>query len=222
MIAPLMVPGTHWNGPNFFVITFLVSIALNLTVIELTFDSISHANTYLDSPLLSEHNLSAYISFTLIISHDIIKLDTRLPEEKFREGLNCCVPVIAFKRISKNRDGILTPTRIFELKFLSPKIPSNLSSSTYFCMCLQVYAHHYNAITACVLVTLQNSAGATQDVAIVVIVSFSTCPSAQATDPCCIFCHPSHLHALELSGMGLSTRCQKDHGYRKSILQRRN
>ncbi|KAL4143953.1 hypothetical protein QTP88_006201 [Uroleucon formosanum] len=80
--------------------------------INVAFDSTFHANKCLESPLLSEHNLSAYIPSTLILSHGIIKLDTSLREEDFWEGLKCDVPVIAFKRISVNRDGTLTPTRI--------------------------------------------------------------------------------------------------------------
>ncbi|KAL4119464.1 hypothetical protein QTP88_012271 [Uroleucon formosanum] len=163
--------------------------------VKVSFDSIFHANTCLDSPLLSVHNLSAYIPSTLIFSHGIIKLDTRFPEEEFREGLNCCVPVIEFKRISSNRDGIRTPTRIVELKFLSPKIPPNLSifnmlfdvspsiRSPLQCNNCLRFGHTSNF---CRSSPRCSHCGDNKH-------SISTCPSVQATNPCCLFCQGSHL-----------------------------
>lgn len=104
--------------------------------VKVTFDSISHANICLNSPLLEEHKLSAYIPSTLIFSHGVIKLDISFSEEDFWDGAKCVVPMNGFKRIVTNRDNILTPTRIVEIKFLSTKIPKSLSIFNVFFRCL--------------------------------------------------------------------------------------
>lgn len=86
-----------------------------------------NANICLDSPLLAEHKLSAYIPSTLIISYGVVKLETSLSEENFLEGAKCVVPIIGFKRIVVHRDGKLTTSCIVEIQFLSTKIPKSLS-----------------------------------------------------------------------------------------------
>jgi len=77
-------------------------------------------NKCLTSPL-QNISFAAYIPSTLIYSYSIIRVDTSLSEEEFWDGLNKEVRVISFKRISTKKDGVLIPTRIVELKFLSAK-----------------------------------------------------------------------------------------------------
>lgn len=163
--------------------------------INVTFESIFHANKCLESPLLSELNLSAYIPSTLIFSHGIIKLDTSLPEEDFWEGLKCDAPVIAFKRISTNRDGTSTPTRIVELKFLSRNIPKNISifnvlfdvspsiRSPLQCNNCLRFGH---TSKFCRSKPRCSHCGDNNH-------SLNTCPSAQTTGPSCLFCQLPHL-----------------------------
>lgn len=163
--------------------------------INVTFDSTFHANTCLESPLLTEHNLSAYIPSTLIYSHGIIKLDTSIPEEDFWEGLKCDVPVIAFKRISANRDGTPTPTRIVELRFLSRNIPQNISifnilfnvspsiRSPLQCNNCLRFGH---TSKFCRSKPRCSHCGDNNH-------SLNTCPSAQTTGPSCLFCQLPHL-----------------------------
>lgn len=163
--------------------------------INATFESIFHANTCLGSPLLTEHKLSAYIPSTLIFSHGIIKLDTSLPEEDFWEGLKSDVPVVAFKRISANRDGSLTPTRLVELRFLSQKIPQNISifnvrfevspsvRSPLQCNNCLRFGH---TSKFCRSKPRCSHCGESNH-------SLNTCPSTQTTEPRCLFCHLPHL-----------------------------
>ena len=163
--------------------------------INVAFDSTFHANKCLESPLLSEHNLSAYIPSTLIFSHGIIKLDTSLPEEDFWEGLKCDVPVIAFKRISVTRDGTLTPTRIVELRFLSRNIPQNISifnvifdvspsiRSPLQCNNCLRFGH---TSKFCRSKPRCSHCGDNNH-------SLNSCLSAQTTDPRCLYCQLPHL-----------------------------
>lgn len=163
--------------------------------VKVAFDSTFHANKCLESPLLSEHNLSAFIPSTLIFSHGIIKLDTSLPEEDFWEGLKCDVPVIAFKRISVNRDGTLTPTRLVELRFLSPNIPQSI---LIFNVILDVSPSIRSPLQCnnclrfghtskfCRSKPRCSHCGDNNH-------SLNTCPSAQTTDPRCLFCQLPHL-----------------------------
>lgn len=95
--------------------------------IKITFDLTFHANICLESPLLQENKLTAYIPSTLIFSHGIIKLDTAFPVKDFWDSIKSEFEIVAFKRIATNKDGNITPSRIVELKFLSCKIPKYIS-----------------------------------------------------------------------------------------------
>jgi len=161
--------------------------------VRISFDSIYHAN--IESTLLADHNLSAYIPSTLIFSHGIIKLDTSFPEEDFWEGIKCDVPIIGFKRIAVNRDGNLTSTRIVEIKFLSTKIPRSLSvfnvifdvspsvRSPLQCnKCLR-FGH---TSKFCRSSPRCSHCGGSKH-------SIDQCPTVQATDPRCLFCNLPHL-----------------------------
>jgi len=117
-------------------------------------------------------------------------VDTSLPEKGFWNDLNSTKSVISFKRISTKKEGTLTPTRIIELKFLSPKIPDSLSiynvifkitpnvryplqcnnclsfgHTTKFCRSKTRYSH-----------CSENNQ------------SINVCPQADSTEPLCISC----------------------------------
>jgi len=95
--------------------------------VKISFNSINNANACLGSPWLQENNYSATIPNSLIYSLGVIHLDLCVSDEDFREGLECCYEVVEFRRISIKRDNIIVPTKLFEIKFLSPKLPDNLS-----------------------------------------------------------------------------------------------
>jgi len=102
------------------------------------------------------HNIgyTVYIPSTLIFSHGVIKVDTFFPEKYFWDGLKTEVQVISFKRISTKKDGTVTPTKVVELKFLSPKIPESISINyVIFTVSLfETSVLHFSATTtACVL-----------------------------------------------------------------------
>lgn len=137
--------------------------------VKVTFDTIIQANTRLNSNLLFKYSLSAYIPSSLIFSYGVIKLDVSFPNDDFWEGLKFDTPVIAFKRISIYKDGILIPTRIVELKFLSPMILKSISIFNVLFAVSPSIRSPSNAINVCVLDTLQNSAAVTQDVVTVKI-----------------------------------------------------
>jgi hypothetical protein len=121
-------------------------------------------------------------------------LGTSLSEQDFLEGAKCVVPIIGFKRIAVHRDGKLTPTRIVEIKFLSTKIPNSLSifnvlfvvspsvRSPLQCNnCLRFgHTHKFCHSPRC------SHCGENKH-------SIDQCPTAQATDPRCLFCHLPHL-----------------------------
>lgn len=54
-------------------------------------------------------------------SFGVIKLDNDISEVDFREGVRSPFPIESFGRILVNKDGVMTHTRIVELKFVTPK-----------------------------------------------------------------------------------------------------
>jgi hypothetical protein len=78
-------------------------------------------------PLASRNKYSATIPSSLIFSLCVIRLDLCVSDEDSREGLKCCYEVVEFRRINIKRDNILVPIKLVEIKFLSPKLPDNLS-----------------------------------------------------------------------------------------------
>jgi len=163
--------------------------------IKITFDSTFLANTCLESPILQENKLSAYIPSTLIFSHGIIKLDTAFPVEDFWDGIKSEIEIVAFKRISTNKDGNITPTRIVELKFLSSKIPKYISiynmlfevspsiRSPLQCKNCLRFGH---TSKFCRSSPTCSHCGVSKH-------SIESCPTAQATEPCCLYCQLPHL-----------------------------
>ncbi|KAL5234042.1 hypothetical protein ACI65C_001452 [Semiaphis heraclei] len=93
--------------------------------IKISFDSILNGNLCLNSDILIAHGFTACIPSNLIFG--IIKLEIDVSEEDFRDGVQSPFPIISFKRISVKKDDNIVPTRIVELKFLSPKLPRHIS-----------------------------------------------------------------------------------------------
>ncbi|KAL5239554.1 hypothetical protein ACI65C_006964 [Semiaphis heraclei] len=52
------------------------------------------------------------------------KNDNTISESEFFEGVKSPVTIDALKRINIKKDGNIVQTRIVELKFVAPKIPS--------------------------------------------------------------------------------------------------
>ena len=130
------------------------------------------------------------ISSTLIYTFGIIRVDSSLTEEDFREGLDNTVRAVAFKCISIKKDNIPTPTRVVEIKFLSPKIPDTVSIYNVIfkispsvrspiqcnnCLRFGHTAKFCRSKARCSHCGLNDH-------------SISTCLSNNATDPVCIFC----------------------------------
>lgn len=163
--------------------------------VKITFDSVVNGNICLNSNILSKHGFTAIIPSTLIYSYGIIKIDNSFSEEDFRDGLLTSIPVEAFKRISVKKDGVTIQTRIVELKFLAPKIPSHISiynmlfnvlpsirSPVQCNRCLR-FGHTQKFCRSnprCSHCGNDNH-------------SIDVCPLSQATDPKCLFCNLSHL-----------------------------
>jgi hypothetical protein len=91
--------------------------------VKVTFNSIISVNICLSSVELLTMGLQAYIPSTLVFSFGVINLDVSFPEEDFWEGLDSTVQVISFRHISTSNNGnSYLPSKMVELKFLSPKI----------------------------------------------------------------------------------------------------
>uniref|UniRef100_A0A2S2QYA6 CCHC-type domain-containing protein n=1 Tax=Sipha flava TaxID=143950 RepID=A0A2S2QYA6_9HEMI len=178
---------------NFEGITNIKPTSLNK--IKITFNSVFNGNICLNSNILSNNGFTAIIPSTLIYSFGIIKLDNTFSEDDFPDGLQSSMPVEAFKRISIKKDGIIIQTRIVELKFLSPKIPSHISiynmlfdvqpsirSPVQCNRCLR-FGHTQKF---CRSKPRCSHCGSDDH-------SFDACPSAHTTNLNCIFCNLPHL-----------------------------
>lgn len=163
--------------------------------IKITFNSVTNGNLCLNSNILSINGFTATIPSTLIYSFGIIKIDNSFSEEDFRDGLQSSVPVVTFKRISVKKDGATIQTRIVELKFAAPKIPSHISiynmlfdvqpsirSPVQCNRCLR-FGHTQKFCRS--KPRCSHCSGDDH--------SFNVCPSAPTTDPICIFCSLPHL-----------------------------
>jgi len=163
--------------------------------IKITFNTKLSANNFLTSSLLANIGFTAYIPSTLIYSFGIIRVDSSLTEEDFWDGLNNTVRAIAFKRISIKKDNVLIPTRVVEIKFLSPKIPDAISIYNVIfkispsvrspiqcnnCLRFGHTAKFCRSKIKCSHCGLNDH-------------SITTCPSINSTDPVCIFCKLTHL-----------------------------
>lgn len=163
--------------------------------VKITFDSIEHGNLCLMSAFLKDYGFGASIPSNLIYSFGVIKLDADFAEDDFREGLSSPFPIESFKRITVNKNGIITPTRLVELKFISPKLPQHI---TVFNMIFEVTP----SIRSPVQCSRCLRFGHTQKFCRSdprcshcggVNHSIVDCPTVSATDPSCLYCHLPHV-----------------------------
>jgi len=163
--------------------------------IKISFDSILNGNLCLISDTLNEHGFTASIPSNLIYSFGIIKLDPDVSEDDFRDGVQSSFSIVSFKRISIKKDGNIVPTRIVELKFLSPKLPQYISiynmifdvspsirSPVQCNRCLR-YGHTQKF---CRSDPRCGHCGGSKH-------SITECPSVHTTDPICLFCKLPHV-----------------------------
>ncbi|KAL4121228.1 hypothetical protein QTP88_013784 [Uroleucon formosanum] len=164
--------------------------------IKISFDSITKANLCLTCDVLLECGFTASIPSNLIFFFGIIRLDSDVLEDDFLDGVQSCFPIVSFKRISVKKDGNIVPTRIVELKFLSPKLPNHISiynmifdvnpsirSPVQRNCCLR-YGHTQKF---CRSDPRCSHCGASKH-------SISECPTVHATDPSCLFCKLPHVY----------------------------
>ena len=163
--------------------------------IKITFDSITNANACLKSGSLSDYGFSASIPTNLLYSFGVIKLDNDISECDFREGVRSPFPIVGFRRISVNKDGVITPTRIVELKFLSPKLPQHISMfnmlfdvnpsvrSPVQCNRFLRFGHTQKF---CRSEPRCSHCGNAKH-------SIAECPIAQSTAPSCLYCKLQHV-----------------------------
>ncbi|KAL4091786.1 hypothetical protein QTP88_026420 [Uroleucon formosanum] len=163
--------------------------------VKITFDSIENGNMCLKSAFLSDHGFSASIPSNLIYSFGVIKFDIDISEDDFREGLSSLFPIESFRRITVNKDGVITPTRLVELKFISPNLPQHI---TVFNMIFEVTPSIRSPVQCnrclrfghtqkfCRNDPRCSHCGGVKHS----IVDF---PTVSATEPSCLFCHLPHL-----------------------------
>ncbi|KAL4090822.1 hypothetical protein QTP88_025592 [Uroleucon formosanum] len=179
---------SDYFGPIFILVE---STDTEKNLVKITFDSIENGNVYLNSVFLTEYGFSASIPSNLIYSFGVIKLDTDLSEADFHEGLSSLFPIESFRCITVNKDGI-TPTRLVELKFISPRLPQHIivfnmifevspsvRSPVQCNRCLR-FGHNQKCCRRC-----SHCGGVKHFIA--------DCPTASATDSSCLFCHLPHL-----------------------------
>lgn len=163
--------------------------------IKITFDSIVNGNQCLSSTTLTDYGFSACIPSNLIFSFGIIKLDNDILESDFWEGVSSPFPIESFRRISIKKNDIVTPTRIVELKFFTPKLPQHIS---IFNMLFEVEPSVRSPVQCnrclrfghtqkfCRSDSRCSHCGGTKH-------SIAECSTIQATDPSCFYCKLPHL-----------------------------
>lgn len=163
--------------------------------VKITFDSIENGNFCLNSVLLTEYGFSASIPSNLIYSFGVIKLDTDFSEADFNDGLSSPFPIENFRRITVNKDGNITPTRLVELKFISPRLPQHI---TVFNMIFEVSPSVRSPVQCYRCLRFSHTQKCCRSDARCshcggVKHSIVDCPNVSATDPSCLFCHLPHL-----------------------------
>lgn len=164
--------------------------------VKVTFDSIVSANTCLASTELHTMGLQAYIPSTLVYSFGVINLDVSFPEEDFWHGLESNIQIVNFRRIPSSINGSPpSPSKLVELKFLSPTLPEKISiykvlfkvspsiRSPVICKNCLRYGH---TAKFCRGKTNCSHCGLPDH-------SIINCPTKEATDPTCFHCKGPHL-----------------------------
>lgn len=163
--------------------------------VKITFNSIANGNQCLNSKIPSDNGFQVNIPVSLIFSYGVIKLDNTVSETEFFEGLHSPVPVDSFKRISIKKEGNIIQTRTVELKFIATKIPPVIS---LFNMLFEVNPSIRSPVQCnrclrfghtqkyCRSEVRCSHCGESKH-------TFDVCPSAQVTDPSCLFCKLPHL-----------------------------
>lgn len=131
----------------------------------------------------------------MLYSYGVIKIDTDISECDFREGVRSPFPIESFRRITINKDGINTITRIVELKFASPKLPESIS---VFNMLFEVNPSVQSPVQCnrclrfgytqkfCRSEARCSHCGGSKH-------SIVDCPTVQATEPSCLHCKLPHV-----------------------------
>lgn len=140
--------------------------------------------------------VQAYIPSTLVYSFGVINLDVSFPEEDFWEGLDSTVQVVSFRRISTNNNGnSYLPSKMVELKFLSPILPEKVAiykvlfkvspsiRSPVICQNCLRYGH---TAKFCRGKSNCSHCGLPDH-------SFFNCPTKESTVPSCFHCKGSHI-----------------------------
>lgn len=164
--------------------------------VRLTFNNIINANACLSSSMLLDLNLKALIPASLVYSFGVIRLDHSISESEFFEGLESEVHIANFRRIStRQNDGSLSPSKLVELKFLSSTLPTRLSVFKVFMsiapsirspvQCSNCLRFGHTSRFCRSRLRCSHCADTTHNVL--------TCPIADATVPCCLYCNGEHL-----------------------------
>ena len=186
--------------------------------VKITFNSIINGNNCLNFDIPRTNGFQVNIPSNLIYSYGIIKLDIHISEQEFFEGHSSPILIDAFKRISIQKDGQVIQTRTVELKFRAPKIPavisiynmlfevtSSIRSPVQCNRCLR-YGHTQKYFRS-------DCRGESKH-------SLDSCPSAQVTDPICLYCKLPHL-STDRSCREWSHQkdIKKNHGNREHLVQ---
>lgn len=145
----------------------------------------------MNSVFLTDYGFSASIPSKLIYSFGVIKLYTDFSEADFHEGLSSLFPIEGFSRITVNKDGIITPTHLVELKFISSRLPQHITVFNMIFEVSRVSVLQFIAIVASVLVIPKNFVEAIPGAVIVEASNtpLSIEPPYLQLTPSCLFCH---------------------------------
>jgi len=163
--------------------------------VRVTFDTIANANICLSSSILPTSGLKATIPASLIYSYGVIRMDCSISETEFFEGLESNIPIESFRRIpTRQEDGSMTPSKLVELKFQSPKLPERIAIFKVLFMvrpsvrspiqCLNCLRFGHTGKFCRSKLRCSHCGEATHNIA--------DCPSVNSRDPVCLHCKGAH------------------------------